>query len=89
MFEARAWPASTPPVRQLMTPGGIPACVDNEAMKSVENGFFSLVFITIVLPQARAGATFIANVISKWGVKGADSGADTPGFVECVLHVGP
>lgn len=64
MCEARAWPASTPPVRQLMTPGGIPACVDNEAMKSVENGFCSLVFITIVLPQARAGATFIANVIS-------------------------
>ena len=46
------------PVMTLKTPSGIPASVTSFASSSAVTGVWSLGFVTIVQPAARAGASF-------------------------------
>ena len=76
MCDAKACPASAPPVRQLITPAGMPASMAREARNSRDKGLFSLTFMIMVLPQASAGATFMAKIVI--GALKAQMPAHTP-----------
>ena len=63
IWDEMAAPAILPkPEIMLMTPGGKPASLMNEAKTSAERGVCSAVFRTTVFPVAIAGPIFQANM---------------------------
>ena len=59
-----ACPVSPAPVTMLTTPGGSCACWQTSAKSSAVKGVVSAGLRTMVLPVARAGATFHASMRS-------------------------
>ena len=60
----RALPADGPPVSRLTTPRGKPACSQSSTSRTVLKGVCSAGLMITVLPQAKAGASFQAAIIS-------------------------